>query len=122
VAEQFVAAVDTTSPAEPAGDTATEAALAPTLAVPHIVSWPAAWTAEHRTTTVVLDPPGVPLLLAGGQVAVIVTGTMLVTSGTTTSDSAPPAEVPVAEKVTLRSTSDGQSGGSWMVTDVEAGS
>ena len=57
MAEQFVTACDTTDPAHPEGDVATE---------PHwpqrwpcrTSEWPAAWVTEDRSTTVVLDPPG----------------------------------------------------------------
>ena len=58
VAEEFVEATDTTDPTHPEGDTAERAALAPALTVPRRVTWPEAWVAEDRRTTVVLDPPG----------------------------------------------------------------
>ena len=95
-AERFVIACDTTDPANPAGDVATETALGPGLVVPHDVVWPAAWRTEDRRTTVVLDPPGQPLAERGDMVAVIVTGTMTVTS-----DSGPPQIVPLAERIAL---------------------
>ena len=44
VAERFVIACDTTDPAHPAGDLATETALAPGLVVSHDVVVPAAWS------------------------------------------------------------------------------
>ena len=43
VAVRFVAACDTTGPAQPKGDVATEAALAPGLVLPQDVVRPAAW-------------------------------------------------------------------------------
>ena len=126
VAEEFVAATDTTDPAHVQGIIATEVALAPHLAIPHRVTWPAAWTAEQRRTVVVLDPPGPPLSVAGGQVAVIVTGAMTVTVNFSR-----PLAVPVAERVTLRHlsgppgprsrVSGGRTMGRWVVTAVEAG-
>ena len=126
VAEEFVAATDTTDPAHVQGIIATEVALAPHLVIPHSVTWPAAWTAEQRRTVVVLDLPGPPLSVAGGQVAVIVTGTMTVTMNFSR-----PLAVPVAERVTLRHlsgppgpasrVSGGRTAGRWVVTAVEAG-
>jgi len=126
VAEEFVAATDTTDPAHVQGIIATEVALAPHLAIPHRVAWPPAWTAEQRHTVVVLDPPGPPLSVAGGQVAVIVTGAMTVTMNFSR-----PLAVPVAERVTLRHlsgppspasrVSGGRTMGHWVVTAVEAG-
>jgi hypothetical protein len=120
VAEEFVAAIDTTGPGNPEGDVAIEAALAPQLVSPHGVSWPAAWTAEQRRTTVVLDPPGPALSVAGGQVTVIVTGTMTVTS-----DAAPPTSVPISERVILRHVPESpvlrdRPPGGWLVAGVEA--
>ncbi len=120
VAEEFVAATDTTDVAHLEGDIAMEAALAPHLAFGHSVSWPAAWTVEQRRTTVVLDPPGPALSVAGGQVTVIVTGTMTVTS-----DAAPPTSVPISERVILRHVPEGavlrdRPPGGWVVTGVEA--
>jgi hypothetical protein len=115
-AEQFVIACDTTDPAHPAGEVATETALAPGLVVPHDQVVPALWKTENRRTTVVLDPPGQPVAEPGDMVAVIVTGIMTVTS-----DSAAPAAVPVAERIALhRSPNDGGASG-WRVVDVEVG-
>jgi hypothetical protein len=121
VAERFVTATHTTDPSHPAGDTATEMALAPQL-VADRVAWPVAWTAEGRRTTVALDSPGQPLAEPGGQVAVIVTGTITVGS-----NSGPPTRVPLFERVTLRSSLGTPGAGDqvtsgWVVTDVEAGS
>jgi len=126
VATQFVTAIDTTDPSHPTGDTATEMTLAPQL-VPSRVPWPVAWINEDRRTTVALDPPGQLLAESGGQVAVIVTGTITVIS-----DSGSPLQVPLTERVTLGLSPDrpgaggraagGQRGGSWVVTGVEAGS
>lgn len=116
VAEQFVIACDTTDPSHPTGDIAVETGLAPALAVPHIVTWPAVWMAEDRRTTVVLDPPGQPVTESGGQVAVIVTGVMTVTS-----DAGPSAAVPVTEKVTLRPSPAGHGESRWLVIGVEVG-
>ena len=96
MAVRFVTACDTTDPAQPDGDVATETALAAGLVVPHEVVEPAAWSTEDRATTVVLDPPGQPVAERGDTVAVIVTGTMTVTS-----DSGPPQIVPLAETITL---------------------
>jgi hypothetical protein len=120
VAKEFVAATDTTGPEDPEGDVAIEAALAPQLAFPRSVSWPAAWTTQQRRTTVALDPPGPALSVAGGQVTVIVTGTMTVTS-----DAAPPTSVPISERVILRHVPEGavledRPPGGWVVTGVEA--
>jgi len=114
-AEQFIIACDTTDPAHPAGDLATETALAPGLAVPHDVVWPAVWKTEDRRTTVVLDPPGLPVAERGDTVAVIVTGIMTVTS-----DSGPPAAVPVAERIALHLSPGGGASG-WRVVGVEVG-
>jgi hypothetical protein len=125
VAEAFVVASDTTDPAHPAGDVATETALAPSLVVRHEVG-PALWRAQDRTTTVALDPAGQPVAVRSNRVAVIVTGIMTVTS-----DSAPPASVPIAERITLRPQGDGRSarnrsadqrgGSGWQVVGVEVG-
>ena len=118
VAVRFVTACDTTSAAAPSGDSATEAALAPGLAIPHRPSWPAAWTTESRHTTVALDPPGPPVGKAGGVVAVEVTGVMTVTS-----NSAPPQLVPVTETVLLRPAAGETTGVSgWVVDGVVVGS
>jgi hypothetical protein len=120
VAEEFVAATDTTGPGNPEGDVAIEAALAPQLAFGHSVSWPAARTAAQRRTTVALDPPGPALSVAGGQVTVIVTGTMTVTS-----DADPPMSVPISERVIVRRVPEravlrDRPPGGWVVTGVEA--
>ena len=119
MAEEFVTATDTTDPTHPEGDTAERAALAPALAVPRRVTWPEAWVAEDRRTTVVLDPPG-PVVAAGsGQVAVVVTGRTVVTT-----DAGQTSEVPVDERVTLRLIgSTGTANPShWVVTNVGSGS
>jgi hypothetical protein len=120
VAEEFVAATDTTGPEDPEGDVAIEAALAPQVAFGHSVSWPAAWTAQQRSSTVVLDAPGPALPVARGQVTVIVTGTMTVTS-----DTASPTSVPISERVVLRRMPEsavpkGRPPGGWVVIGVEA--
>ena len=115
VAERYVIACDTTDPAHPAGDLATETALAPSLDVSHDVVMPAAWSAEDRRTTVALDPPGPPMAEHDSTVAVIVTGIMTVTS-----DSGPPAAVPVAERITLHLTPGGGEW-TWRVVGVEVG-
>ncbi len=126
VAERFVIACDTTDPADPAGDVATETVLAPGLVEPHDVVRPALWAAEDRRTTVVLDPPGQPLAERGDAVAVIVTGIMTVTS-----DSGPPQLVPVAERIALHPLTSDHSAGDhsagdrgasgWQVVCVEVG-
>ncbi len=126
VAVRFVTACDTTDPAQPEGDVATEAALAPGLVVPHDVVWPSAWRTEDRATRVVLDPPGPPVAERSDTVAVIVTGIMTVTS-----DSGPPELVPVAERITLHPINDDHSAGSgspgdrgatgWRVVGAEVG-
>jgi hypothetical protein len=125
VAARFVIACDTTDPAQPQGDQATEAALAPGL-VPHNVVEPAATSTEDRATTVTLDASGQPVPGRHGTVAVIVTGTMSVTS-----DTSPPQRVPIVAKVTLRPrTSVPTTGGQpetasdvsgWQVVGVEVG-
>ncbi len=119
VAEEFVEATDTTDPTHPEGDTAERAALAPALTVPRRVTWPEAWVAEDRRTTVVLDPPGPVVPVGSGQVAVVVTGRMVVTT-----DIGQTSEVPVDERVTLRPTGPAGSPNAshWVVTDVGAGS
>ena len=113
VAVRFVTACDTTDPAQPDGNVATETALAPGLVVPHVVR-PAAWGTEDRSTTVVLDPPGQPLAGRGDTVGVIVSGIMTVTS-----DSGPPQIAPLAETIALRPINDGGLG--WRVVGVEVG-
>ena len=120
-AEQFVIACDTTDPAHPAGEVATETALAPGLVEPHDMVWPSLWTTEDRATTVVLDPPGQPVAEPGDTVAVIVTGIMTVTS-----NSGPPAAVPVAERIALHLLPDNHSSADrgasgWQVVGVEVG-
>jgi hypothetical protein len=120
VAEEFVAATDTTGPEDPEGDLAIEAALAPQLAFGHSVSWPAAWTTQQRRTTVALDAPGPALSVGSGKVSVIVTGTMTVTS-----DAASPVKVPISERVILHRVPEGavlrdRPPGGWVVTGVEA--
>ena len=119
VAEEFVEATDTTDPTHPEGDTAERAALAPALTVPRRVTWPEAWVAEDRRTTVVLDPPGPVVPVGSGQVAVVVTGRMVVTT-----DIGQTSEVPVDERVTLRPTGPAGSPNAshWVVTDVGSGS
>ena len=117
---RFVTACDTTDPAQPDGDVATETALAPGLVVPHVVG-PATWSTEDRATTVVLDPPGQPVAERGDTVAVIVTGILTVTS-----DSAPPQIVPLAETIMLHPVADDHSAGDrggfgWRVVGVEVG-
>ena len=79
VAVRFVTVCDTTDPAHPDGDVATEATLAPRLVVPRDMVEPAAWRTEDRATTVVLDAPGQPVAQRGDTMAVIVTGTLIVT-------------------------------------------
>jgi hypothetical protein len=119
IADEFVEATDTTDPTHPEGDTAERAALAPSLTVPRRVTWPEAWVAEDRRTTVVLDPPGPIIPVGSGQVAVVVTGRTVVTT-----DSGQTSEVPVDERVTLRPTGLAVSPNAshWVVTDVESGS
>ena len=67
----------------------------------------------------VLDPPGPVVPVGSGQVAVVVTGRMVVTT-----DIGQTSEVPVDERVTLRPT--GPTGppnaSHWVVTDVGSGS
>lgn len=117
VAAAFVAATDTTDPAQPGGDVVTASALAPGLSNPKSMSWPLSWTEEERRTTVVLDAPGPPMAEAGGQLSVIVTGVMTVST-----DDGPPTEVPLVERVTLRPTPFGAVHGSrFLVSGVEAG-
>jgi hypothetical protein len=126
VAVRFVTACDTTDPAQPHGDVATQAALAPSLVLPHDVAEPAAWKSETRSTTVALDPPGQPVTERGDTVAVIVTGTISVTA-----DSGPAQRVPIAERIALRPLNDDHSAGDhsignretsgWHVVGVEVG-
>ena len=119
IADEFVEATDTTDPTHPEGYTAERAALAPSLTVPRRVTWPEAWVAEDRRSTVVLDPPGPVVVVGSGRVAVVVTGRTIVTT-----DAGPSSEVPVDERVTLRPT--GRAGtpnaSHWVVTDVGSGS
>jgi hypothetical protein len=121
-AEEFVAATDTTDPTHPQGDTAKQTELAPGLAMPHPLARPEAWVAEDRRTTVVLDPPGPVLVVGVGQVAVTVTGRMVVST-----DTGPFKEVPVDERITMRQVRSGAAlppDGTlhWVVTDVGTGS
>ena len=119
VAEEFVEATGTTDPTHPEGDTAEQAALALDLAVPRPIVWPEAWVAEDRQTAVELDPPGAVVAEGSGQVAVVVTGRTIVTT-----DAGQSSEVPVDERIRLRSI--GPSGtahaSGWVVTDVGSGS
>ena len=66
-----------------------------------------------------LDPPGPPVAVASGQVAVVVTGRTVVTTVT-----GPSSEVPVDERITLRPTGPECSANTshWVVTDVGSGS
>ena len=121
VAERFVTACDTTNPAQPEGDVATETALAPGLVVPHDMVEPATWRTEDRATKVALNPPGQLVAERGGTVAVILTGVVTVTS-----DSGPTQRVPVAETITLHPINDRHSAGDpgandWQVVGVEIG-
>ncbi len=126
VAVRYVTACDTTNPAQPNGDVATQAALAPALALPHEMVRPAAWRTGDRTTTVALDGPGQPVRKGADTVAVIVTGTMSVTS-----DSGPAQLVPLVERIALRPLKDDHSAGEdsigdrrafgWRVVGVEVG-
>jgi len=127
VAEQFVVATDTTDPTHPEGDASERALLAPGLGVPRQLAWPEAWVAEGRRTTVVLDPPGPAVGVGAGQVAVVVTGRMVVTT-----IAGPSTEVPVDERVTLhlikphlitqRLIGTKGSAPRWVVTNVGTGS
>ena len=103
-----------------------EPLLAPGLTVPRQLAWPEAWVAEDRRTTVVLDPPGPAVAVGAGQVAVVVTGRMVVTT-----DAGPSTEVPVDERVTLRLIAalitqrligTTRSAPRWVVTNVGTGS
>ena len=114
-AERYVIACDTTDPAQPRGRPGHRGRSRSGLDVSHDVVVPAAWSTEDRRTTVTLDPPGPPVAEHGGTVAVIVTGIMTVTS-----DSGPPAAVPVAERITLH-LSPGGGESSWRVVGVEVG-
>ena len=121
-AEQFVVATDTTDPTHPEGNTSERALLAPGLTVPRQLAWPEAWVAENRRTTTVLDPPGPAVGVGTGQVAVVLTGRMVVTTITE-----PSTEVPVDERVTLRligSPGAVAAGNAphWVVTNVGTGS
>jgi hypothetical protein len=119
IAEEFVEATDTTDPILPEGDTAERAALAPALTVPRRVTWPEAWVAEDRRTTVVLDSPGPVVPVGSDKVAVVLTGRMLVTT-----DIGHTSEVPLNERVTLHSTrpTGPQNTSHWVVTNVGTGS
>ncbi len=122
VAEQFVVATDTTDSTHPEGDTTEQSALAPGLGVPRQPAWPAAWVAEDRRTTVVLDAPGPAIAIGAGRVAVIVTGRTVVTT-----DHGPSMEVPVDERITLHLTTPWPieptgTAPHWVVTDVGTGS
>jgi hypothetical protein len=83
------------------------------------VTWPEAWVAEHRQTTVVLDPPGPVVAVGSGQVAVVVTGRTVVTT-----DAGQSSEVPVDERITLRliRPTGTANASQWVVTDVGSGS
>lgn len=101
VAQRFVTACDTTNPAQPHGDVATEAALAPGLGLSRDAAEPTAWKNEQRVTTVAFESPGPAVAGLRHTVRVIVTGTMTVTS-----DSGPSQRVPIAERVVLRRLDD----------------
>ena len=126
-AERFVVATDTTDPTHPEGDATERAQLAPGLTVPRQLAWPEAWVAEDRRTTVVLDPPGAAVEAGTDQVAVVVTGRMVVTTIT-----GPSTEVPVDERVTLHlikprlieppASVEARSAPHWVVTNVGTGS
>jgi len=133
VAQRFTMAIDTTDPAHPDGNTAEWAELAPGLTVPRGLVRPEAWVAEDRKTTVVLDPPGPVVVVGVRQVAVAVTGQMIVTTNV-----GPPDAVPVDERITLRlvepagtasaggralpeGVAAGNSAAHWVVTDVGVG-
>jgi len=127
VAERFVVATDTTDPTHPEGNAAERALLAPGLSVPHQLAWPEAWVAEGRRTTVVLDPPGPAVEVGADQVAVVLTGRMVVTT-----IAGPSTEVPVDERVTLhlikphlitqRLIGTKRSAPRWVVTNIGTGS
>jgi len=117
VAEEFVAATDTTDPTHPEGDTAEQALLAPGLTVPCRLAWPEAWVAEGRRTTAVLDAPGPAVVLGPRQIAVVVTGRTVVAT-----DAGPSTEVPVDRRVTLRLIGPLGSSSHWVVTAVGTGS
>ena len=126
-AEQFVVATDTTDPTHPEGNTSERALLAPGLAVPRQLAWPEAWVAENRRTTTVLDPPGPAVGVGAGQVAVVLTGRMVVTTV-----DGPSTEVPVDERITLHLIKPRLTGSPgavaagnaphWVVTNVGTGS
>jgi hypothetical protein len=126
-AERFVVATDTTDPTHPEGDATERALLAPGLSVPHQLAWPEAWVAEGRRTTVVLDPPGPAVEVGADQVAVVITGRMVVTT-----IAGPSTEVPVDERVTLhlikphlitqRLIGTKRSAPRWVVTNIGTGS
>jgi hypothetical protein len=122
VAERFVVATDTTDPTHPEGDAGERALLAPGLTVPRQLAWPEAWVAENRRTTMVLDPPGPAVGVGAGQVTVVLTGRMVVTTV-----AGPSTEVPVDERVTLHLITPwliGPTGSAphWVVTNVGTGS
>jgi hypothetical protein len=127
VAERFVVATDTTDPTHPEGNTSERALLAPGLAVPRQLAWPEAWVAENRRTTTVLDPPGPAVGVGAGQVAVVLTGRMVVTTV-----DGPSTEVPVDERITLHLIKPRLTGSPgavaagnaphWVVTNVGSGS
>ena len=122
VAERFVVATDTTDPTHPEGNAAERALVAPGLGVPRQLAWPEAWVAEDRRTTVVLDPPGPAVGVGAGQVAVVVTGRMVVTT-----IARPSTQVPVDERVTLHLIKPWligttRSAPRWVVTNVGTGS
>lgn len=117
VAERFVVATDTTDLTHPEGDAAERALLAPGLGLPRQPAWPAAWVAEDRRTTVVLDAPGPAISVGAGQVAVVVTGRTVVTT-----DHGPSVAVPVDERITLRLARSMGHAPAWVVTDVGTGS
>ena len=121
-AEQFVVATDTTDSTHPEGDAADRALLAPGLTVPRQLAWPEAWVVENRRTTTVLDPPGPAVRVGAGQVTVVLTGRMVVTTV-----AGPSTEVPVDERVTLHLIKPrliGTTGSvpHWVVTTVGTGS
>lgn len=117
VAERFVVVTDTTDTTHTEGDRAELAMLAPRLIAPRQLQWPEAWVVEDRRTTVALDQPGPAVAIGAAQIAVLVTGRMLVTT-----DVGRPTAVPIDERITLRRIRSAGDASRWVVTGIGTGS
>ena len=113
---------DTTDPSTPEGDTANQPPWPRPGRTAQTVHGRRPGVAEDRSTTVALDPPGHRWQRRGGQVAVVVTGTVTVV----TTDSGPAQRCRSTRRITLRWLIDDRLGPAnashWVVADVGTGS